>query len=142
VTPLRRRVGASIVGWALVTAACTGGQPSVEDFCREVGQLIETDLVNFEFSAADDPAVRSGLARTASQLEDVEAASPDVIRPSVEVLAGLTRAYADAVAESDPHDPFERSAALLAAQQEFEDDLPDALTAYNAYVAHNCTPEP
>ncbi len=123
-------------------SACSADGPSVERFCREVAQLLETDLVNFEASSADDPAVRSGLARTADQFDDVVEASPEAVRPSAEVLAGLTRALSDAVNDTDPRDPFERAAAILAAQQQFEDDLPQALERYNAYVAQNCAPRP
>ena len=138
----RRRIAASFLAVALWVSACSSDEPSAERFCSEVAQLLETDLVNFEASAADDPAVRSGLARTANQFEDVVDAAPELVRPIAEILAGLMRALSEAVNDTDPRDPFERAAALLAAQQQFEDVLPQALERYNAYVAQNCAPQP
>ncbi|MDG2113288.1 MAG: hypothetical protein P8N02_11820, partial [Actinomycetota bacterium] len=76
------------------------------------------------------------------QFDDVVNASPSEIRPSVEVLAGLMRAYAQAIADTDPRDPFERSTAIAAAQQPFADDLDPALERYQAYVTQHCVPQP
>lgn len=127
---------------ALLMTACSGGEPTTERFCREVADLLETDLRNLDVSSSDDPATRSGLESTADQFEDVAAASPADIRPSVDILAGLTRAYATAIAETDIRDPFGRSAAIFAAQQEFADDLEPALERYQAYVTQHCVPSP
>lgn len=141
-TPVPRRVAALASGLALLIAACSGGGPSVDAFCREVADLLQTDALNFDASAVDDPAVRSGLAQTASQFETVVSVSPEEVRDSAEVLAGLTRALAEAVADSNARDPFERSEAILAAQQLYAEDLPDAVDEYNAYVTQHCAPAP
>lgn len=141
--PRFRVTGARLALAALVfVTACSGGGPSVDRFCRQVADLIETDALSLASSAADDPAIRSGLEQTASQLDEVVAAAPDEVRDSVEVIAGLTRALAEAVASTDQRDPFERSAELLAAQQQYDDTLGDAVDTFNTYVARHCVPQP
>ena len=122
--------------------ACSGGGPSSAGFCREVADLLTTDARSFEISAADDPATRAGLKQTAKQFEAVAAASPDDIKPSTLLLAEMTRALATAVVETDPRFPFERAAAIKAAQDPFAETLQPAIDRYNAYVARHCVPQP
>lgn len=137
-----RRVVAVLVAATVALTACSSGGSDIDAFCEEVSDLIQIDTLNFDQSAADDPAIRSGLAQTATQFERVVRASPEEVRPSAEVLAGLTRALSDAVADSDVRDPFERSQRIIAAQQQFEERLPGAAERYNAYVAQHCAPAP
>ncbi len=133
---------AAVLAFGLLALGCSGGGPSVESFCKQVYLLIEDDSFSLEASAVDDPAVRSGLERVANRLDEVVSASPDDIRPSVEVLAGLTRGFAEAIANTDQRDPFVRAEAIAAAQQQYEDDLDNAVDRFNAYVARNCVPQP
>ncbi len=131
-----------LIGVALGAVACSDTPNPTAAFCEEVSALVEIDLRSFDTSAADDPAVRAGLRQTADQVGRVAAAAPEDIRPAVDVIEGLINGYVTAVAESDSRDPFERAAAVLAVQQEFSDDLPQAVDAYTAYVAQHCTPAP
>ena len=139
---LRSRTLVACAAALLALSACSSDGDTTVAFCEEVAELLETDALNFEASAVDDPAVRSGLARTAQQFADVARAAPDEIRGDVDVLAGLTSALAEAVTDTDPRDPFARSTAILAAQQQFEERLPAAVEAYNAVVARHCVPRP
>ena len=140
----RGRIGAAWLVLCLVGGAmgCSSTTSPTEAFCREVARLVEVDLQSLDTSAADDPAVRAGLRQTADQFARVSQAAPQDVRPALEVIQGLLGAYLVAVETSDARDPFERSAAILAAQQEFSDSLPGAVDTYTAYVAQHCTPAP
>ena len=138
----RRRSAAVLLTGAMLVAACSSSGLSTADFCEAVADLVAVDQLNLEASAVDDPAIRSGLERTANQFDEVADVAPDHIRPSVEVLAGLTRDLAAAIEATDPRDPFERAAAISAAQNRYADDLEGALETYNGYVAQNCAPSP
>ncbi len=107
-----------------------------------MADLEDADLQSLSTPSGDDPAVRAEMQRISSKFNDVLAAAPDQIRADVAVLAGVTAALAAAVRETSSREPFERSAALLAAQADYEDVLPGAVDRYNAYVTRSCTPAP
>lgn len=133
---------ALVVTAALVVTGCGYGSASIERFCAEVADLENADLQSLETSITDDLAVRAQLQRISSKFNDVLAVAPAQIREDVAVLAGVTAALEAAVRETNSRDPFERSAALLAAQAPYEHDLPDAISRYNRFVARSCTPAP
>ena len=114
----------------------------MERFCTEVVDLENADLQSLSTSASDDPAVRAQLQRISSKFNDVLSVSPAEVRNDVAVLAGLTAALEIATRETNYREPFERAAALLAAQAPYEDVLPGAVSRYNSYVTRNCTPAP
>ncbi|HCB33990.1 MAG TPA: hypothetical protein DEP69_02085 [Acidimicrobiaceae bacterium] len=122
-------------------AGCGGGA-SVERFCDSVADLGNADLAALGTRDTDDPAVRAQLQRISAKFDSVLDASPADIRDDVAVLAGVTAALEDAARATDSRNQFDRAAAVLAALEPFEQDLPGAATRYNDYVTRNCTPAP
>ncbi|MCY4516293.1 MAG: hypothetical protein OXB99_03540 [Acidimicrobiaceae bacterium] len=118
------------------------GEPSVEEFCGEFAHLLVVDQLSLTVNPNDDTTTREAMDRTARQFADAAAAAPLEIRPDMALLADLTAALSDAVAETASRETFDRAAALIAAQRPFLEAQDGATRRVVDYVTRHCTAAP
>lgn len=121
---------------------CGDGADPTANFCEAVVELKEIDELSKDVSPADDPAVRGALAQTSAQTARVAREAPIEIRGDAEVVAAFVLALTHAFNDTEFSDPLERSAAVGAAQQQFEDQLAESIENLSAFVARTCSPAP
>ena len=129
----------------LITAlflGCGKGPDPTANFCEAVVEEREIDLLSLDVSPSDDPAVRGALAQTAAQTARVAREAPIEIRRDAEVVAAFVSALAHAFNDTEFSEPLERSAAISAAQQQFEGQLTESVENLSAFVARTCSPAP
>ena len=117
-------------------------QPTVEKFCSEFAHLLVVDELSLTVNPNDDTSTREAMDRTARQFADAAAAAPEEIRPDMALLADLTAALSDAVAETASRETFDRAAALIAAQDPYLETQDAATQRVVDYVTRNCTAAP
>ena len=118
------------------------GEPSVEEFCGEFAHLLVVDELSLAVNPKDDASTREAMDRTARQFADAAAAAPAEISADMQLLADLTAALSDAVAETASRQPFDRAAALIAAQDPYLESQDAATQRVVDYVTRNCTAAP
>ncbi|WP_419922714.1 hypothetical protein [Candidatus Poriferisodalis sp.] len=142
----RRFVGAVVVLAALGAVWLVwinrGDEDPVDKFCAEFSHLLRVDQLSFDVNPSDDVEARGAMDRTARQFADAAAAAPPEISADVELLAALTEALSDAVAETSSREAFDRAAALIAAQDPFLEHQDAAAQRVSDYVTRNCTAAP
>ncbi len=144
----RRRwllVAAAVVAIALalrLTLWRDSGEPSVEEFCAEFAHLLVVDQLSLTVNPNDDTSTREAMDRTARQFADAAAAAPAEIRSDMVLLADLTAALSEAVAETASRETFDRAAAVIAAQDPFLETQDAATQRVVDYVTRNCTAAP
>ena len=129
----------------LITAlflGCGKGPDPTANFCEAVVELKEIDHLSFDVSPSDDLAVRGALAQTAAQTARVAREAPIEIRGDAEVVAAFMSALTHAFNDTEFSEPIERSAAIGAAQQQFEVQLAESIENLVAFVARTCSPAP
>ena len=129
----------------LITAlflGCGKGPDPTANFCEAVVELKEIDHLSFDVSPSDDLAVRGALAQTAAQTARVAREAPIEIRGDAEVVAAFMSALTHAFNDTEFSEPIERSAAIGAAQQQFEVQLAESVENLSAFVARTCSPAP
>ena len=129
----------------LITAlflGCGKGPDPTANFCEAVVELKEIDHLSFDVSPSDDLAVRGALAQTAAQTARVAREAPIEIRGDAEVVAAFVSALTHAFNDTEFSEPIERSAAIGAAQQQFEVQLAESVENLSAFVARTCSPAP
>jgi hypothetical protein len=129
----------------LITAlflGCGKGPDPTANFCEAVVELKEIDHLSFDVSPSDDLAVRGALAQTAAQTARVAREAPIEIRNDAEVVAAFMSALTHAFNDTEFSEPIERSAAIGAAQQQFEVQLAESVENLSAFVARTCSPAP
>ncbi len=131
-----------VAGAIRVTVLAGGGEPSVEEFCAEFAHLLVVDQLSLAVNPDDDRGTREAFDRTARQFADAAAAAPAEIRSDVQLLAGLTAALSDAVAETSSRERFDRAAAVIAAQDPFLNTQDLASQRVVDFVTRNCTAAP
>lgn len=129
-----------LASWLALAGACGGDQ--VAEFCDEVEALDIADAAGLAVDRSDRPEVRARLVSIAEHADDVLRAAPDEIADDVAVLAGLTRALADAAIASEGRDALARAEALIDAQLPWLERMDEAVANYRAYVIHNCVAAP
>jgi len=139
VTPILRCTVAIVA--TIVVAGCTTANQEAS-FCEASVELQKVDALSAEVSPSDDAATRGALTQTAAQAARVAKEAPDEIRRDAELVAAFLLALTNAVNNTKFEDSLERSAAIGAAQQEFEDQLSDSVTKLAAFVARTCSPAP
>ena len=129
----------------LITAlflGCGKGPDPTANFCEAVVELKEIDHLSFDVFPSDDLAVRGALAQTAAQTARVAREAPIEIRGDAEVVAAFVSALTHAFNDTEFSEPIERSAAIGAAQQQFEMQLAESVENLSAFVARTCSPAP
>jgi len=129
----------------LITAlflGCGKGPDPTANFCEAVVELKEIDHLSFDVFPSDDLAVRGALAQTAAQTARVAREAPIEIRGDAEVVAAFMSALTHAFNDTEFSEPIERSAAIGAAQQQFEVQLAESVENLSAFVARTCSPAP
>ena len=119
-----------------------GGEPSVEEFCSEFAHLLVVDELSLDVNPNDDASTREAMDRTARQFADAAAAAPAEISADMQLLADLTAALSDAVADTASRETFDRAAALIAAQDPYLETQDAAAQRAVDYVTRNCTAAP
>jgi ubiquinone biosynthesis protein UbiJ len=131
---------------ALLTATlflgCGKAPDLTANFCEAVVDLKKIDRLSLAVSPSDDPAVRGALAQTAAQTARVAREAPIEIRGDAEVVAAFVSALTRAFNDTEFSERLERSAAIGAAQQQFEVQLAESIENLSAFVARTCTPAP
>ncbi len=125
-----------------VTLLRDSGEPSAEEFCEEFAHLLVVDELSLTVNPNDDASARDAMDRTARQFADAAAAAPAEIRPDVQLLADLTAALRDAVADTASRETFDRAAALIAAQDPFLETQDAAAQRVIDYVTRHCIAAP
>tara|TARA_Y100001968_G_C19315130_1_gene696242 strand:+ start:681 stop:1103 length:423 start_codon:yes stop_codon:yes gene_type:complete len=115
---------------------------SEHGFCDTVAELQQIDALSLEVLPSNDVAVRGALAQTSAQASRVAREAPLEIRGDAEVIAAFLSALTYAIDATEFEDPLQRSAAIGAAQQEFEGQLSESVTNLSAFVARTCSPVP
>lgn len=144
----RRRwllIAAAVVAVALalrLTLWRDSGEPSVEEFCAEFAHLLVVDQLSLTVNPNDDTSTREAMDRTARQFADAAAAAPADIRPDMVLLADLTVALSEAVAETASRETFDRAAAVIAAQDPFLETQDAATQRVVDYVTRHCIAAP
>tara|TARA_Y100001970_G_scaffold156470_1_gene191481 strand:- start:4987 stop:5409 length:423 start_codon:yes stop_codon:yes gene_type:complete len=115
---------------------------SEHGFCDAVAELQQIDALSLEVLPSNDVAVRGALAQTSAQASRVAREAPLEIRGDAEVIAAFLSALTYAIDATEFEDPLQRSAAIGAAQQEFEGQLSESVTNLSAFVARTCSPVP
>lgn len=129
----------------LITAlflGCGEAPDPTANFCEAVVEEREIDRLSLDVSTSDDPAVRGALAQTAAQTARVAREAPIEIRGDAEVVAAFVSALTHAFNDTEFSEPLERSAAISAAQQQFEGQLAESVENLSAFVARTCSPAP
>ena len=134
------RCAVAIVATIVVTSCSTASQDA--SFCEASAELQKVDALSAEVSPSDDAATRGALTQTAAQAARVAKEAPDEIQRDAELVAAFLLALTNAVNNTKFEDSLERSAAIGAAQQEFEDQLSDSVAKLAAFVARTCSPAP
>ncbi|MCS5689133.1 MAG: hypothetical protein NZ659_10155 [Acidimicrobiales bacterium] len=120
---------------------CGTGPDSTTTFCEAVTELKDIDELSLEVSPSDDAAVRGALAQTAAQAARVAREAPLEIQADAEFVAAFVLALTNAVNDTKAG-TLERSAALGAAQQQFEGQLAESVENLSAFIARTCSPAP
>lgn len=107
-----------------------------------MAELQQIDALSLEVLPSNDVAVRGALAQTSAQASRVAREAPLEIRGDAEVIAAFLSALTYAIDATEFEDPLQRSAAIGAAQQEFEGQLSESVTNLSAFVARTCSPVP
>jgi len=126
---------------AIAVASCSAPNQEAA-FCDASAELQKIDALSENISPSDDAATRGALTQTAAQASRVAREAPSEIRGDAEVVAAFLSALTNALNNTKFEDPLERSAAIGAAQQEFEDQLPESVAKLAAFVARTCNPAP
>ena len=134
--------GALAVLTSALFLGCGKSPDPTANFCEAVVELKEIDRLSFDVSPSDDPAVRGALAQTAAQTARVAREAPIEIRDDAEVVAAFVAALTHAFNDTEFSEPIERSAAIGAAQQQFEMQLAESVENLSAFVARTCSPAP
>ncbi|WP_419945524.1 hypothetical protein [Candidatus Poriferisodalis sp.] len=132
----------AVAGVLRVTVFASDREPSVEEFCDEFAHLLLIDELSLAVNPNDDTATREAMERTARQFADAAAAAPAEIQPDMGVLADLTAALSDAVADTNARETFDRAAALIAAQDPYLETQDAAAQRVVDYVTRNCIAAP
>ena len=134
----------TLIAGTIAVSLVTGcSESTAEDgFCKAVEELQQIDALSLEVQPSNDVAVRGALAQTSAQALRVAREAPLEIRGDAEVIAAFLAALTYAVDATEFEDPLQRSAAIGAAQQEFEGQLSQSVTNLSAYVARACSPTP
>ena len=125
-----------------LTVWSDSGEPSVEEFCSEFAHLLVVDQLSLAVNPNDDASTREAMDRTARQFADAADAAPAEISPDMQLLADLTAALSDAVADTASRETFDRAAALIAAQDPYLETQDAAAQRVVDYVTRNCTAAP
>lgn len=125
-----------------LTVWSDSGEPSVEEFCSEFAHLLVVDQLSLAVNPNDDASTREAMDRTARQFADAADAAPAEISPDMQLLADLTAALSDAVADTASRETFDRAAALIAAQDPYLETQDAAAQRVVNYVTRNCTAAP
>ena len=125
----------------LLVAACSGGGPSVEEFCDQLIAIGTLDVSLDDVDLSDRDAVVNSLTQFRRELELLAEAAPDDIATDTDTVARFGIALAQAAIDADPDDPFDR-AALLATAAASEPDIEDATERLATYASRNCTAAP
>ena len=132
----------AVAGLMRVTVLASSNGSSVEEFCGEFAHLLLIDELSLAVNPNDDASTREAMERTARQFADAAAAAPADIQPDVQLLADLTAALSDAVADTDSRQTFDRAAALIAAQDPYLETQDTAAQRVVDYVTRNCIAAP
>lgn len=130
---------ATAVAAAIASCSSSSGEAS---FCEASVELQKIDALSIEVSPSDDAAVRGALTQTAAQAARVAREAPAEIRRDAELVATFLLALTNAISSTKFEDPLERAAAIGAAQEQFKDQLSDAVANLAAFVARTCSPAP
>jgi len=125
----------------MVVAGCSTANQEAS-FCEASAELQKVDALSAEVSPSDDAATRGALTQTAAQAARVAKEAPQEILREAEVVAAFLLALTNAVSNTSSDDPLERSAAIGAARQEFDDELSESVEKLSAFVARTCSPAP
>ena len=125
----------------MVVAGCSTANQEAS-FCEASAELQKVDALSAEVSPSDDAATRGALTQTAAQAARVAKEAPEEILREAEVVAAFLLALTNAVNNTSSDDPLERSAAIGAARQEFDDELSESVEKLSAFVARTCSPAP
>ena len=125
----------------MVVAGCSTANQEAS-FCEASAELQKVDALSAEVSPSDDAATRGALTQTAAQAARVAKEAPQEILREAEVVAAFLLALTNAVNNTSSDDPLERSAAIGAARQEFDDELSESVEKLSAFVARTCSPAP
>ena len=125
----------------MVVAGCSTANQEAS-FCEASAELQKVDALSAEVSPSDDAATRGALTQTAAQAARVAKEAPQEILRDAEVVAAFLLALTNAVNNTSSDDPLERSAAIGAARQEFDDELSESVEKLSAFVARTCSPAP
>ena len=125
----------------MVVAGCSTANQE-NSFCEASAELQKVDALSAEVSPSDDAATRGALTQTAAQAARVAKEAPQEILREAEVVAAFLLALTKAVSNTSSDDPLERSAAIGAARQEFDDELSESVEKLSAFVARTCSPAP
>ena len=125
-----------------LTVWSDSGEPSVEEFCSEFAHLLVVDELSLAVNPNDDASTREAMDRTARQFADAAAAAPAEISADMQLLADLTAALSDAVADTASRETFDRAAALIAAQDPYLETQDAAAQRVVNYVTRNGTAAP
>ena len=125
----------------MVVAGCSTANQEAS-FCEASAELQKVDALSAEVSPSDDAATRGALTQTAAQAARVAKEAPQEILRDAEVVAAFLLALTNAVNNTSSDDPLERSAAIGAARQEFDDQLSESVEKLSAFVARTCSPAP
>lgn len=132
----------AVVGLMRFTVFASDSEASIEEFCGEFAHLLLIDELSLAVNPNDDASTREALERTARQFADAAAAAPLEIQPDVQLLADLTAALNDAIADTDARETFDRAAALIAAQDPYLETQDEAAQRVVDYVTRNCIAAP
>ncbi len=80
-----------------LSAGCAKGSGSKQSFCRELGSLPQPEQFFRGFNPASTEAVASADRRTSEELQKLERAAPQQIKPDVSAVADLQADIADVV---------------------------------------------
>lgn len=146
-TARRRWILAAVAAVAVVpamraTVFAGADGPSVEEFCDEFAHLLLIDELSLAVNSNDDASTREALERTARQFADAADAAPVEIQPDVRLLADLTAALSDAIADTDSRETFDRAAALIAAQDPYLETQDAAAQRVVDFVTRHCIAAP
>ena len=110
--------------------------------CDEFAHLQLIDELSLAVNPNDDVSTREALERTARQFGDAAGAAPAEIQPDVQLLADLTAALSDAIADTDSRETFDRAAALISAQDPYLETQDAVAQRVVDYVTRHCIAAP
>lgn len=138
-TTVLRCVLATAVAAVVISCSTPNSEAS---FCEASIELQKVDALSLEVSPSDDAAARGALTQTAAQAARVAREAPLEIRTDAELVAAFVLALTNAINNTNFEDPLERAAAIGATQEQFKDQLSDAVTNLAAFTARTCSPAP